>query len=77
MASPPRPVQPTIRPVRELNGGYACYVYDGKRLLHITDPAPTEAAAVAAAQRWCEGVVSVQPGRRKGWEEDVVERQSL
>ena len=70
------PLSPTIRPVRELNG-VAAHVMDGKRLLHITDPAPTQAAAVAAAEAWCAGVVSVQPGRRKGWEEDVVERQSL
>lgn len=62
----------TIAVVRT-HWGHEAYVRepDGKRrLIHVTDPADTREAALAAARAWC-ATASPLMGGRFGWADDA------
>ena len=62
-----------VRVVPDLNG-FAGHVYDGGRLLHVSDPAPTRAEAEKAARRWAEGAGAFHAGRSFGWDEEYLRK---
>ena len=46
--------------------GHVAYVRAGKRIVHVSEHAPSPEEARAAARRWCEGVEALKGfgGRR-------------